>query len=189
MRPESARTVRRRVPCGSGVAVSFTEVSAAGSWERVAAGCALPIHPGETCMIAYVTVRRVACGAPARSSMRCCRAWRQTVHGGAGLLHRLGHPTGRAGLGVTVPFDKQLATVGNGCMVALQADSREQVDRLHARALELGGSDEGPPGQRSEGFTQPTSATRTGTSSTPVTWGRSKAGGARAAPPLRVSAR
>ena len=57
-----------------------------------------------------------------------------------------------AGLGVTVPFDGNPATVGNGCMVALQAGSREQVDRLHARALELGGSDEGAPGQRMEGF-------------------------------------
>ena len=57
-----------------------------------------------------------------------------------------------AGLGVTIPFDKNPATVGNGCMVALQADSREQVDRVHAKALELGGTDEGAPGQRSEGF-------------------------------------
>ena len=37
-------------------------------------------------------------------------------------------------------------------MVALQADSREQVDRVYAKALALGGTDEGPPGQRSEGF-------------------------------------
>ncbi len=29
-------------------------------------------------------------------------------------------------------------------------DSREKVDRLHAKALELGGSDEGPPGVRGE---------------------------------------
>jgi len=57
-----------------------------------------------------------------------------------------------AGLGVTIPFNKQPATAGNGNMVALAASSREQVDRLHARALELGGSDEGAPGQRSEGF-------------------------------------
>ncbi|MFS8064379.1 MAG: VOC family protein [Luteimonas sp.] len=57
-----------------------------------------------------------------------------------------------AGLGVTVPFDKKPACTGNGCMVALQADSREQVDRLYAKALELGGTDEGAPGQRSEGF-------------------------------------
>lgn len=58
----------------------------------------------------------------------------------------------RPGLGVTVPFDKKAACVGNGCMVALQAESREQVDRLHSKALALGGSDEGAPGQRMEGF-------------------------------------
>ncbi len=59
---------------------------------------------------------------------------------------------GGAGLGITYPFDKQPATVGNGVMVALQAASREQVDAIHAKALELGGSDEGAPGQRSPGF-------------------------------------
>lgn len=57
-----------------------------------------------------------------------------------------------AGLGVTRPFDGNAATVGNGVMVALGADSRDTVDRLYARALELGGSDEGAPGQRFEGF-------------------------------------
>ena len=57
-----------------------------------------------------------------------------------------------AGLGVTIPFDKKPACVGNGCMVALQASNREQVDRLYAKALALGGTDEGAPGQRSEGF-------------------------------------
>ena len=57
-----------------------------------------------------------------------------------------------AGLGVTKPFDGQAATVGNGVMVALGADSRDTVDRLYAKALELGGSDEGAPGQRFEGF-------------------------------------
>ena len=57
-----------------------------------------------------------------------------------------------AGLGITYPFDKQAATVGNGCMVALGATSREQVDAVYAQALELGGSDEGAPGQRYPGF-------------------------------------
>ncbi|MBN8211684.1 MAG: VOC family protein [Xanthomonadales bacterium] len=57
-----------------------------------------------------------------------------------------------AGLGITYPFDKNPATVGNGVMVALNALSREQVDRVHAKALELGGTDEGAPGQRSPGF-------------------------------------
>lgn len=57
-----------------------------------------------------------------------------------------------AGLGITYPYDKQPATVGNGAMVALQGNSREQVDAVYAKALELGGSDEGAPGQRYPGF-------------------------------------
>lgn len=59
---------------------------------------------------------------------------------------------GGAGLGITRPFDKQAASVGNGTMVALEAASREEVDRLHAKAMELGGADEGAPGQRWPGF-------------------------------------
>jgi predicted lactoylglutathione lyase len=42
--------------------------------------------------------------------------------------------------------------VGNGVMVALSADSAGLVDAIYAKAIELGGSDEGPPGQRGEGF-------------------------------------
>jgi catechol 2,3-dioxygenase-like lactoylglutathione lyase family enzyme len=52
------------------------------------------------------------------------------------------------GLAVTRPYNQQAAAPGNGAMVALVMDSRDKVDRLHARALELGGSDEGPPGVR-----------------------------------------
>ena len=50
------------------------------------------------------------------------------------------------------PQDGNAATVGNGVMVALRASSREEVDRLHALALELGGSDEGVPGERGSDF-------------------------------------
>ncbi|GAA4791958.1 VOC family protein [Lysobacter hankyongensis] len=57
-----------------------------------------------------------------------------------------------AGLGITWPFNKEPASVGNGTMVALGASSREQVDRVYARAIELGGTDEGAPGQRYPGF-------------------------------------
>jgi catechol 2,3-dioxygenase-like lactoylglutathione lyase family enzyme len=57
-----------------------------------------------------------------------------------------------AGLGITYPFDKQKASVGNGVMAAIAAANREQVDRLYAKAIELGGTDEGAPGQRSPGF-------------------------------------
>ena len=52
------------------------------------------------------------------------------------------------GLAVTRPYNGEPATAGNGNMAAIAVDSRDKVDRLHARALELGGSDEGPPGVR-----------------------------------------
>ena len=59
---------------------------------------------------------------------------------------------GGAGLGITYPFNKEVATVGNGTMAALGASSREEVDRVYAKALALGGTDEGAPGQRFPGF-------------------------------------
>ena len=49
------------------------------------------------------------------------------------------------------PYDGRPATVGNGVMAGIAVDSREMVDRIHAKALELGGTDEGPPGLRAEG--------------------------------------
>ena len=49
------------------------------------------------------------------------------------------------------PFDGHPATVGNGVMVGIAAASRDQVDRVHRKALELGGVDEGPVGLRAEG--------------------------------------
>lgn len=63
-----------------------------------------------------------------------------------------GTPGGAAGIAATKPFDGQPATVGNGVMVALEARDAEQVDRLHAIALANGGTDEGAPGPRGEGF-------------------------------------
>jgi catechol 2,3-dioxygenase-like lactoylglutathione lyase family enzyme len=53
---------------------------------------------------------------------------------------------------VVKPFDGEPATIGNGDMVALVMDSPAKVDRLHAKALSLGGSDEGAPGDRGGGF-------------------------------------
>jgi len=46
------------------------------------------------------------------------------------------------------PFDEKPASVGNGVMVALSMESREQVDALHKKAMELGAKDEGAPGPR-----------------------------------------
>ena len=54
-------------------------------------------------------------------------------------------------LGIVTPYDGKAATVGNGVMVALAASSREQVDRVYRKAIELGGKDEGPAGPRGDG--------------------------------------
>ena len=58
----------------------------------------------------------------------------------------------KAALSVTQPFDGNPATVGNGVMVALSADSTEQVDALYNKAIELGATDEGAPGLRGDTF-------------------------------------
>ncbi len=55
-------------------------------------------------------------------------------------------------LGVCKPFDGKPATRGNGTMVALAVDSKEKVDAMYKLAMELGGTDEGKPGPRGEGF-------------------------------------
>lgn len=63
-----------------------------------------------------------------------------------------GAPDGPAGVAITQPFDGKAPSVGNGTMVALQASSPDQVDRLYAIALEQGGTCEGKPGDRGGGF-------------------------------------
>lgn len=63
-----------------------------------------------------------------------------------------GEMGGAPGIAATKPFDGQAASAGNGVMVALQADSEEQVQRIHAAALANGGSDEGAPGPRGDSF-------------------------------------
>ena len=46
-----------------------------------------------------------------------------------------GNMDGAAGIAATKPFDGEAATVGNGTMVALQAQDRDQVQRLYDIAL------------------------------------------------------
>ena len=55
-----------------------------------------------------------------------------------------------AALCVTIPYDGKAATAGNGVMIALKVSSQEQVRALHAKAVELGGRNEGEPGLRGD---------------------------------------
>lgn len=56
----------------------------------------------------------------------------------------------RPAVAITRPHDGQPSNVGNGNMVALVMDSHDKVDAFHAKALELGGTNEGDPGFRGD---------------------------------------
>lgn len=86
------------------------------------------------------------------------KAFYDALLGSIGMSPRFEHPSGGrlydsdAGLfGVLGPHDGKEATVGNGSMVGFSFDSREEVDAFYAKGIELGGTDEGEPGERAPG--------------------------------------
>ena len=52
---------------------------------------------------------------------------------------------------VTIPFNNEKATIGNGTQISFYIDSKKKVDTFHSLALSLGAKDEGAPGERYEG--------------------------------------
>jgi catechol 2,3-dioxygenase-like lactoylglutathione lyase family enzyme len=79
--------------------------------------------------------------------------------GTQGLSKMFDHPhgvmfgkQGKLVLGVLTPFNGATASAGNGAMVAFELPSREAVDEFHAKALALGATDEGAPGERGLGY-------------------------------------
>ena len=104
-------------------------------------------------MIGYVTL--------GTDDLDRARAYFDALFGtiGAKRLLQLDSPGGftmygtamnRPAVVITRPYDEQPANPGNGNMVAIVMDSKDKVDAFHAKALELGGSDEGPPGFRGD---------------------------------------
>ena len=69
-----------------------------------------------------------------------------------GKLIIWGKSMDEAAVGVTPPFDEGIATVGNGVMVAMQMENEAQVQAFYDKAMSLGASDEGAPGQRISNF-------------------------------------
>jgi catechol 2,3-dioxygenase-like lactoylglutathione lyase family enzyme len=67
---------------------------------------------------------------------------------GGALFGKGGKPV----LGVLTPFNQQPASAGNGAMVAFDMPSREAVDAFYDKAISLGATDEGAPGERGPGF-------------------------------------
>ncbi len=66
----------------------------------------------------------------------------------AGRIAFIGTAMNAPMLAVCVPYDEQAPSPGNGNMVAISPGSKEKVDEFYQRAIELGASGEGEPGQR-----------------------------------------
>jgi len=51
-------------------------------------------------------------------------------------------------LAICIPYNEEPQHQGNGNMIAIPGGSRENVDKLYNKAIELGATDDGPPGER-----------------------------------------
>ena len=51
-------------------------------------------------------------------------------------------------LAICIPYDEQEQHQGNGNMIAIDGGDRAGVDKLYAKAMEIGATDEGEPGER-----------------------------------------
>lgn len=54
-------------------------------------------------------------------------------------------------LALCIPYDENAQHPGNGTMVAIPAKGIEQITKLYEKALELGATDDGAPGERVPG--------------------------------------
>ena len=80
-----------------------------------------------------------------------CEIWETSVIPNKAVGLRISIPN-KPLLTKSVEINPTSANVGNGTMVALAVGSRENVDKIHAKAIALGGKDEGAPGERSSAF-------------------------------------
>lgn len=60
----------------------------------------------------------------------------------------LGTDEGGTMFGLCIPFNEEDAAPGNGNMIAINPGSKALVDSFYQKALSLGASSEGEPGQR-----------------------------------------
>lgn len=51
-------------------------------------------------------------------------------------------------IGICTPFNQEANHPGNGNMVAIPCQTKEKVDQMYKKAIALGGTCEGEPGQR-----------------------------------------
>jgi predicted lactoylglutathione lyase len=71
------------------------------------------------------------------------------MNGGRIVIY--GKEMGVGMVAICIPYDEQEATPGNGNMLALNVGTKDAVNEMYAKALELGATDEGAPGPRGDG--------------------------------------
>lgn len=65
-----------------------------------------------------------------------------------GRIAFIGTKRGEPMLAVCEPYDKEAPTPGNGVMIAFPASSKEEAEALYHKAISLGATCDGAPGQR-----------------------------------------
>ena len=63
-----------------------------------------------------------------------------------------GHDVTSPMLAVCIPYDEGEPSAGNGTMVAIRAGGPAECDAMYEKAIELGATCDGPPGERSPGL-------------------------------------
>lgn len=71
-----------------------------------------------------------------------------TVQVDIGRLAMIGKTIDAPMIAVCEPFNGEAASCGNGAMVAFSASSKDEVNTLYNKAISLGATSEGEPGQR-----------------------------------------
>lgn len=69
----------------------------------------------------------------------------------AGRIAMIGKSPAEPMVAVCEPWDKEAPNPGNGNMIAFAAPSKEAAAQMYEKAISLGATDEGAPGQRIEG--------------------------------------
>jgi catechol 2,3-dioxygenase-like lactoylglutathione lyase family enzyme len=99
-------------------------------------------------MLAYCTV--------GSNNLNEAKNFYDALFASTGVTGMFEHPSGgriygKGGaltFGVLGPYNGKAATVGNGSMSAFRFETPKEVDAFHAKALSLGATDEGAPGDR-----------------------------------------
>lgn len=67
----------------------------------------------------------------------------------AGRIAMIGTGAGTPMIAVCTPYDGNAPTPGNGAMVAFTAETKEEAEAMYHKAISLGATCDGAPGQRS----------------------------------------